>query len=86
MTDKSLITQIILHNPDLSTNKIIQLFGLKRLHETMSIQELQQMFTKHNKRSLQRLLVDARRLAVPTKEDSLDVIHKQVTKGKTVRL
>lgn len=86
MTDKSLLTQMIVHNPHLSANRIIQLFGLKRLHETMTIQELQQMFAHHNKRSLQRLLIDARRLVMPAQADSLDVIRKQVVKGKAVRM
>ena len=86
ITDKSLLSQLIVQNPHLSTTKVIQLFGLERLLETMTMQELQQMFAHHHLRSLQRLLADARALVVPARIDTFDVIKKQVQKGRTLKL
>ena len=85
-TDKNLLSQLIIHNPHLSTTKVIQLFGFKRLLEIMTMQELQQMFAHHHQRSLQRLLNDARTLVVPGRIDTFDVIKKQVQKNKALKL
>lgn len=83
--DKALLTALIMNNHELSTTKILQMFGLKKALESVTMRELRVMF-KHNQRSWYRLTADASKLKLPTSKNIFGLVREHLLKFKTVKL
>ena len=85
-SDKALLADLVLNNPQLSPTKILQLFGLKQALNSMSPRALRMMFAKYSQRSWYKLMNDANKVVLPNIPNSLDVIRKQLVVFKALRL
>jgi len=87
--DKALLAALIVHNPDLSTRKILQLYGLKKAMEIATPRELRSMFTKSAGRSWHRIMAEAQDVRLPLAQNSLGhfgVMRKKIALFKPLRL
>lgn len=71
---------MIIHNPQLSANKIIQAFGLKKALETMNLRELRNLFKNKSSR-----LIQLNKVNLPIKESSLADIRSCINEFKAIR-
>lgn len=96
-SDKSLLTLLLFNNPDMSTQKILQLFGIKKAFETMNTRELRTMLATRNPNGLAspavaarvgwyRLMNDVQKVKLPVAHSPFKVIREQLTVFKTLRL
>lgn len=86
VNDKALLVALIINNPDLSPNKILQLYGLKRVLETIDMRELRVMFSKCNQRSWYRLMTDTSKIKLPATHNPFAIIREHVLRFKALRL
>ena len=56
-SDNVLLVALIVHNPELSTREVLQLYGLKKAMEVVTPRELRGMFAKSAGRSWHRIMV-----------------------------
>lgn len=84
--DKALLTTLIMNNPELSSTKILQMFGLKKALESVTMRELRDMFAQYNQRSWYRLTADASKLKLPTSKNIFGLVREHLIKFKTVKL
>ena len=84
-TDKSLLVALLCNNPKLGPKRIIQLYGLKRILESMNLRELRTMFGNYNKRSWYRLMTDANAIELPLAPSPFQVIRDCLMKFKPLR-
>jgi hypothetical protein len=84
-SDHALLTTLTLNNLHLSPKRIIQLFGLKKALETMSLGQLRQIFAHCSQRSWHRLLVDAKKISLPDGEKPLEIISEHLLKLKPLK-
>ena len=75
-----------MNNPELSTTKILQMFGLKKALESVTMRELRGMFSQHNQRSWYRLTADASKLKLPTSKSIFGLVREHLVKFKTATL
>jgi hypothetical protein len=88
-SDKALLAALIMHNPELSTRKILQLYGLKKAMEIATPRELRGIFTKSAERSWHRIMAEAQDVQLPLAQNSLGhlgIIRKKITQFKPVRI
>ena len=76
--DKALLTALILNNPDLSSKQILNMFGLKRALESVSIRELRAMFTKSTSRGFARLMGEATLVKVPVDSNVFGALRRRI--------
>jgi len=86
VNDKALLSALILNNPDLGPTKIIQMFGLKKIFETINTRELRVMFSSFNKGSWYRLMNEANKVKLPIKRNSFDAIRECINKFKPLKI
>lgn len=84
-SNRGLLADLIFNNPDFSTNKILQLYGLKQALTVMNIRELRTMFAGHNKRSWHRLMSDVNKVNLPNAQNPFKVIREQLEKFERIR-
>jgi len=84
-SDKALLATLILHNPGCGKDLILQMFGLAKLLETVTIRELRAIFSNYNKRSWYRLMNDVRKIKLPI-QPQFWAIRACLQKFKTLRL
>ena len=84
--DKALLATLVLNNPELKTKQILQMFGLKKILETVTVRELRVIFAKHNKRTWYRLMADANKVKLPVIQSCFGVIRKHLNKFKPLRI
>lgn len=85
-SDKGLLTALIFNNPDLSPNKIMQLFGLKKAFEVVTTRELRLMLGQYSERSWYRLMVDARDVKLPVKNNYFGELRRHIEIFKPTKL
>jgi len=84
--DKALFAALIVNNPDMSPQKILQLFGLQQALKLTNIRELRTMFGATSQRSWLRLMSDAQKIKLPTLQQPFAVVREQLIKFKALRL
>ncbi len=84
-TDKALLVALLCNNPKLGPKRIIQLYGLKRILESMNLRELRTLFCKYNKRSWYRLISDANQIELPLTPSPFRIIRDCLVKFKPLR-
>lgn len=79
--DRALLADLIFNNPDSSPKQIMQLFGMKKVLETMNIRELRMIFAKYNARSWQRLIAEVNKVKLSTANNAFSIIRKNINKS-----
>jgi len=85
-SDKALLATLIINNSDLSSAKILQLFGLKKALEVLNMRELRSMFAKKNQRSFSRIMADLKKVNLPNIKRPLGSIRRHIEIFKPVNL
>lgn len=78
MDDKTLLTALILNNPDLSAKKIMQTYGLVKALEIMNLSELSRLQIKQNKRNWNKLTLELSNIKLPKTENSIMKIKEYI--------
>lgn len=84
--DAALLVALCYNNPELGPKQILQLFGLKKALETMTMRELQVLFERFTKRSWTRLLADAKKIKLPIANNPFGKMRVQLVKFKPCKL
>lgn len=84
--NETLLADLVFYNPDLSSTKILQLFGLKQALNVMSPRELRMLFAKYNQKAWYRLMSDANKVKLPTGQRPLEIIRKELKQFKSLKL
>lgn len=84
-SDKSLLIALIFNNPELGPRQILQLFGLRKALETITMRELRVMFAKCSKRSWYRLMADVNKVKMPANISFL-FLHDCLLKFKPLKM
>jgi len=86
--DVALFAALVVHNPGIAVTKIIQMFGLKKILESLSIPELKIMLKQYNQRTLDRLFADAYEINIGefVQSNVFEELRRQIEKGKVVKL
>jgi hypothetical protein len=77
-SDKDFLADLVIHNPNLSISRIMQLFGLKQALDKVTTRELRLMFGRCHARSWYRLMGEARRIVLPKSKDTFDLIREDL--------
>jgi len=85
-SNKALLAALVFNNPELKPKQILQMFGLKKILETVTMRELRVIFARHNKRSWYRLVADANKVKLPIAQLPFGIIRKHLNKFKTLRI
>lgn len=83
--DKALLAALIMNNPELSTTKILQMFGLKKALESVTIRELRGMFSQYNQRSWYRLMADVNKTRLPISKNIFGLIREHLVKFNAIK-
>ena len=84
--DKALLADLIFSNPDLSTKRILQMYGLTKALQIVNLRELRGMFSKHNLRSWYRIMADTREVRLPGIQMPFGVIREKIMNFKSLIL
>lgn len=84
--DKAFLANLIVYNANLSANRIMQMFGLKKALELVNIRELRVMLKRCNDRNWYRLIADAKKLTLPDLESPFAIMRKQLIDFKPLKL
>lgn len=84
--DKSLLTSLILNNPNLSVKNIFQIYGLSKAFEIFNARELRGMFSKYNQREWHRLMKTAQEIRMPEMQNSFGIIRKYLIRFKSISI
>ncbi len=84
--DKALLASLVLNNPELKPKQILQMFGLKKTLETVTVRELRVIFAKYNKRSWYRLMADVNKVKLPITQTFFGIVRKHLNKFKPLRM
>lgn len=66
--DKALLADLIFNNPDLGCKKILQVYGLSKALELVTLRELKGLFAKHGKRNWYGLMAEMKEIKIHTTE------------------
>lgn len=77
-TNKALLADLIMNNPDMSPKQIMQLYGLKQALADVTLRELRVMFARHNPRSWYRLIAEAQKVQLPHTPSPLRDLREQL--------
>jgi hypothetical protein len=83
---KALLAEMIINNPTLSTKQIFQQIGLMMTLKDVNVRELQAMLGKSGKKSLSRLLNEAKKIYLTKQRNPLEIIRKQLTDFVVLKL
>lgn len=78
--DKALLADLIFNNPDLGSKRIMQIYGLSKALESMSIRELRGMLSMNSKRDWNRLMGAAKEIRLPDIQKPLRIIREHLMK------
>lgn len=76
--DKELLMALIIHNPDLSAKKIMQIYGLAKALEIINMRELRSYFAKNKQQLVQKMVIEAKEVKLISFSGPLDVIRKHL--------
>ena len=82
---KTLLADLIFHNPTLGPKKVLQLYGFKAALNIMTPRELRAMFANHSTRTWYRLIAQANQIRLPETQKPFGDIRKCLTKFKPLR-
>ncbi|GMU18829.1 MAG: hypothetical protein AMXMBFR12_00210 [Candidatus Babeliales bacterium] len=83
VSDKALLSDIILNNPELGSKKILQMFGLAKALEIVNVRELRGMLSKRNQRDWNRLNADAKEIKLSNITRLFEIIRTHILKKIT---
>lgn len=83
---QSILPDIILNNPAYSSRKQLFLYGMRRAMEDYSMRELRNMLGKDKTRAWYRLVNECSSINLPKSRDVFEVLRKQLTAFKPLRL
>jgi hypothetical protein len=83
---KSLLADLIIGNPHLGLKRIIQLYGLKQIFDTVNPRELRTMFGNKSQRSWYRLIAEAKTVKLPITTSPLALIREHLTSFEPLKL
>ncbi|MFH1253835.1 MAG: hypothetical protein V1646_00195 [bacterium] len=81
-----LLTALAINNPNMNSKKVLQKFGLIIALDNMNQRELRVLFGKCSQRSWDKEIQELKLLNLPRKTDSFEIIHKQLSEFKPLRL
>jgi len=84
--DKKLLAELFFNNPKIKPRLLFQFFGFKKILENMTIRELRNIFSSHNKRNWYRLINELNKVKLPETKNPFESIKKQLLKFKTIKL
>jgi hypothetical protein len=58
--DKAQLTELIVNNPNISSKKLMQIYGLSKVLEVINVRELKSMLSKQNQRDWHRLMAEVK--------------------------
>lgn len=85
-SEKALLVDLVMNNPDLKPKKLFQLYGLKQALTVMNPRELRMLLARHPARSWYELMGDANKVQLPAISSPFKVIREQLTQFKPVEL
>jgi hypothetical protein len=85
-TSKALLSDLIVRNPQMGPQRILQAFGLKQVFDTVNPRELRAMFGRKSKRSWYRLISEAKKIKLPPTTSPLVVIREYLAKFIPLKL
>ena len=85
-TPKALLSDLIVRNPQMGPQRVLQAFGLKQVFDTVNPRELRAMFGRKSKRSWYRLIAEAKKIKLPPTTSPLVVIREHLTKFIPLKL
>ncbi len=85
IADYPLLVSLFFNNPQLKPSKILQIFGLKKVLETMTMREFRNLLKNHHQRGVQRLFADISKINLPKQESSLKPIRECLEKFKPIK-
>ncbi len=84
--DKSLLTTLIINNPELSPKQILQMFGLKKALESFNARELRAIFSKQSQRSWSRLMTDANKIKLSIPSTPLSILREYLLNSRILKI
>lgn len=89
--DQSLLSWLIFYNPKLKIKQILQYIGLKKILETMTLDELKKIVSKQQQLNLNKLLKELEIIEMPhTEKNALaqpfEIIRQQIERYKSIKL
>ena len=81
---KSLLSDMIINNPQLRPQKILQLYGLRYALEHYTERELKGVFNPKSYRIWYRIMQDSKNMNVPQQQSPLHIIKEKLKKFKPV--
>jgi hypothetical protein len=85
-TPKTLLADLIVHNPKIRLKKILQSFGLKMALEDLPPHELRSMLGAYSDRSWYRLMAETKGLSLPSNHNPLLAVRQNLLEFKPTRL
>jgi len=85
-TPKALLADLIIKNPKLGLKKIIQVYGLKQIFDTINSRELRAMFGNCSQRSWYRLIAEVKKVKLPITTSPFEVVRHHLTSFKPLKL
>ena len=85
MNDKALLAALTMYNPHIKPKQLMQYIGVKKLTETMTLEEIKTTFLKQHQRSWNRLLKEIELVSVPQKQHNFEIIRNQIKQYKPLR-
>ncbi len=86
--DKALLSALIINNPELSPKRIVELYGLKKALEVVTLRELRTMLNvgKRSSANWSRLITSVKNITLPAIKRPFEIIRKQLKKFKPLKL
>ena len=82
---KALLANLIVNNPDLGPQRMLQIYGLKMALDIMNPRELRNMFSGYSKRSWYRLMADAETIKLSGITQPFGVLRRHIIYYKPLR-
>ena len=83
---KGLLAELIVQNPELKLKRIVQIFGLKQIFDSVNPRELRTMFGNKSQRSWYRLIAEAKAIKLPPTQSPLKVIREHLNTFEPLKL
>lgn len=83
---KGLLAELIVQNPELKLKRIVQIFGLKQIFDSVNPRELRTMFGNKSQRSWYRLIAEAKAIKLPPIQSPLKVIREHLNTFEPLKL
>lgn len=86
VNSKSLLAELIVQNPELKLKRIVQIYGLKQIFDTVNPRELRTMFGKKSQRSWYRLIAEAKAIRLPPTQSPLKIVREHLNTFEPLKL